>query len=562
MEKPPKSLGKYQLRREIGRGAMGVVYEAYDTLIEREVAIKTIRKASVDRAEMDDVFRRFKREAQAAGRLSHPKIVSIYEYGEDAELAYIVMELIHGRELKEFFDQDDRFPLKQGIRIVLQLLDALDYSHARGVVHRDIKPANILITNDGQVKVADFGIAKIDSGHMTQVGIVLGTPTYMSPEQFQGHSVDHRADLYSCGVLLYQFLTGERPFTGSLIAIMNKAVNQNAAPPSSLNAAVTPELDAVVAKAMAKLPDARYQSSSEFMAALKAASKTLPEAVKTEAPPPGLPLIEVNRMFEADETIVLPESATTRRMDIEAWREISASQDAADFERYLAAHPGGEFAELAQTRIHSLTRARQQAQQATDQALARTQAELRAETERMQDAEHKAKLARQLADVRRQAKLQREEELLKQEQASADQARHAEHIATQLGRQAERFAQAVEQREGVRSNARRTAQADREKLAEEAERKRLARVRKQARAAEADAAEEAARAAEAERKRKEEAEAEQVRRAAAEQARQVRQREQEAAALAAAHARLQKRNRLLLIGILALLLIILGIALA
>jgi serine/threonine-protein kinase len=147
-----KKLGKYEIRRELGRGAMGVVYEAFDPLIERAVAIKTILKSSVDKSEMDEAFNRFRREARAAGRLSHPKIVSIYEYGEDDAMAFIVMELIRGRELKEYFDHEERFSIKDGIRIVLQLLDALDYSHAHGVVHRDIKPANIMITADGKIK--------------------------------------------------------------------------------------------------------------------------------------------------------------------------------------------------------------------------------------------------------------------------------------------------------------------------------------------------------------------------------------------------------------------------
>ena len=208
------NLGKYELRREIGRGAMGVVYEAYDPMIKRVVALKTIRSDQLTGEESGTVIARFRREAQAAGRLSHPNIVPIYDFGEDGGVWFIAMEFIKGRELKEYFEANERFSVTDIVRIMSQMLDALDYSHRQGVIHRDIKPANVFLIDDGSVKVADFGIAHIDSSSLTQVGTVLGTPSYMSPEQIMGLPVDGRSDLFSAGVILYQFLTGERPFAG------------------------------------------------------------------------------------------------------------------------------------------------------------------------------------------------------------------------------------------------------------------------------------------------------------------------------------------------------------
>ena len=265
-------LGKYEIRRELGRGAMGIVYEGFDPFIERTVAIKSIQKSMIDKSEAEEILSRFRLEAQAAGRLTHPNIVSVYEYGEDGEVAFIAMEFIAGTELKEHFDRATRFKINDSIIIMSQLLDALEYSHSRGVVHRDIKPSNILITKDGQVKIADFGIAKIESSELTQIGTVLGTPSYMSPEQFMGLNADRRSDIYSAGVILYQFLTGERPFTGSSMAvIMHKVLNQAPDLRSKLNPDLPEALCKVVEKAMAKRPEDRFQTAAEFMKDLKIA---------------------------------------------------------------------------------------------------------------------------------------------------------------------------------------------------------------------------------------------------------------------------------------------------
>lgn len=268
----PKKLGKYEIRGELGQGAMGIVYDGFDPMIGRRVALKTVRRDQLDRVEVEEILARFKREAQAAGRLNHPNIVSIYEYGEDEGTAFIAMEFVEGRELKDYFDANERFPMAEIVRIMSQLLDALDFSHKNGVVHRDIKPSNIILLKGGTVKVADFGIARVESSNLTQAGSVLGTPSYMSPEQFMGQTVDGRSDLFSAGVILYQFLTGEKPFTGALTTIMHKVLKEEPAAPSELNVQVPRPFDTLIRKALAKRPDERFQNGREFAIALKMAA--------------------------------------------------------------------------------------------------------------------------------------------------------------------------------------------------------------------------------------------------------------------------------------------------
>jgi tRNA A-37 threonylcarbamoyl transferase component Bud32 len=274
------SLGKYEIRREIGRGAMGVVYEGYDPLIKRVVALKTIRADQLSGEDSENVIARFRREAQASGRLSHPNIVSIYDFGEEDGSWFIAMEFVKGRELKECFEANERFTTANIVRIMSQILEALDYSHRQGVIHRDIKPANIFMLPDGSVKVADFGIAHIEASNLTQVGAVMGTPAYMSPEQIMGLPVDGRSDLFSAGVILYQFLTGERPFSGSAATTMQKVLKEDPLPPSSLNVQAPLEMDGIVRKALAKRPEDRFQTAAEFAAAIRA---TAPQTVITNA---------------------------------------------------------------------------------------------------------------------------------------------------------------------------------------------------------------------------------------------------------------------------------------
>ncbi len=266
-------IGKYEIRRELGRGAMGVVYEGFDPMIKRIVALKTIRADQLAGEQGETMIARFRREAQAAGRLSHPNIVSIYEIGEDEGVWYIAMEFIHGRELKNYFEANERFTPADIVRVMTKILDALGYSHRLGVIHRDIKPANVILLDDGGVKVADFGIAHIESSNLTQVGTVLGTPSYMSPEQIMGLPIDGRSDLFSAGVILYQFLTGERPFSGSATATMHKVLEEDPLPPSRFNVQVPGAMDAVVRKALAKRPDERFQTADEFTAALRDATQ-------------------------------------------------------------------------------------------------------------------------------------------------------------------------------------------------------------------------------------------------------------------------------------------------
>jgi len=274
------TIGKYEIRRELGRGAMGVVYEAYDPMIKRIVALKTIRVDQLVGENADSVIARFRREAQAAGRLNHPNIVGIYDIGDEAGTWYIAMEYIQGRELKSYFEANERFAPADIVRIMTQILDALGYSHKSGVIHRDIKPANVILLSGGAVKVADFGIAHIESSNMTQVGTVMGTPSYMSPEQIMGLPIDGRSDLFSAGVILYQFLTGERPFSGSSTVTMHKVLEEDPLPPSRFNVQVPGTMDAIVRRALAKRPDERYQSAEEFATALQSAL--------SGQPPPGV----------------------------------------------------------------------------------------------------------------------------------------------------------------------------------------------------------------------------------------------------------------------------------
>ncbi len=268
----PTRIGKYTIESVLGKGAMGVVYKAFDPGIERVVAIKTVRKDRVDQDMIEQSMARFKNEAKAAGRLLHPNIVSVYEYGEDEANAFIVMEYVEGTGLREYLSRKASFDLPHVASIMTQLLRALDFAHERGVIHRDIKPANLILTADGTLKVADFGIARIDTSNLTPLGMVMGTPSYMSPEQCQGQAVDRRSDLFSAAVVLYELLAGEKPFAGATETIAYKICHENPRPASSVSRLnLSPTIDAVLAVALEKSPEARFQNARAFSRALREA---------------------------------------------------------------------------------------------------------------------------------------------------------------------------------------------------------------------------------------------------------------------------------------------------
>lgn len=274
-----KQLGRYEVLGELGQGAMGVVYRARDPLIDREVAIKTIN-LSLALDEKEEYEQRFYQEAKAAGRLNHPNIVTIYDVGKSGDVAYIAMEFLQGRELRDVMNDQGRLPVAQVLDIVAQVALGLAYAHEHEIVHRDVKPSNIMVIRDGHVKITDFGIARMASSAVrTQTGMVLGSPKYMSPEQVMGREIDARSDIFSLGVMLYEMLTGLAPFNGDNVnAIMYQTLNAAPTPPNQLNADVPEMLNFIVAKALAKVADDRYQNAKDFAADLRACRDAMPRA--------------------------------------------------------------------------------------------------------------------------------------------------------------------------------------------------------------------------------------------------------------------------------------------
>lgn len=265
----PARIGKYEIRGQLGMGAMGAVYQGFDPVIERSVAIKTILAEYLEHVEYVSALARFKREAQAGGRLQHPGIVGIYEYGEDERMAFIVMEYVAGKELRALMRERPGFALIDVFEVMKQLLAALDYAHRSGVVHRDIKPANVMVQDGLKIKVMDFGVARIENASLTQTGMVLGTPTHIAPEQLAGRTADGRADLWGAGVILYELLTGVTPFAADTpVNVMYNVMHVDPAPPSSLVATLPPVFDPLLARALAKDPEQRFQNARDFANAL------------------------------------------------------------------------------------------------------------------------------------------------------------------------------------------------------------------------------------------------------------------------------------------------------
>ncbi|MEJ8853287.1 protein kinase [Variovorax robiniae] len=300
----PSNVGPYPIRGVIGQGAMGMVYLAHDPVIDRPVAIKTIHRRLLESNDETSIAARFRVEAKAAGRLTHRNIVPVYQFGEDDECAYIVMEYVAGRNLREYVQPPRKLDVPQVLCVMLQLLDGLHYAHERGIVHRDIKPANLLISDDGRLKITDFGIARTESSNLTRATSIIGSPGYIAPEQYTDREIDRRVDVFSAGVLLYRMLSGTTPFVGTDDAIMYKIVYEAHKPLSeqAKEPALAP-FDAVIDRALAKNPAERYPSALAMRTALQAlATEPLPEVLPAHLLLP--PLLE-----DPDATRAAPKKA-------------------------------------------------------------------------------------------------------------------------------------------------------------------------------------------------------------------------------------------------------------
>jgi eukaryotic-like serine/threonine-protein kinase len=341
-----KTLGRYKIQGVLGKGAMGLVYDGLDPNLDRRVAIKTIltRKLDAEAARMITV--RFEREVRAVARLNHRNIVQVYDFGAEGELAYIVMEHIQGKELKDFFDANERFDVRKIFTLMIELLDALEFAHEAGIVHRDIKPGNVMIDAAGHVKLTDFGVARVNDpdgpqAEATRVGAQVGTPAYMSPEQVQGQKVDRRSDVFSAGIIFYQFLTGQKPFEGSQFTLQQKIVMEDPVWPSAI-VQVPAEYDRVIARAMAKEVEQRYQSARAFADALKRILEGKPPEDPNEVLAKPLPMPSV------------APSAQESEAEAEFWEEVKDSEDPEDLKLYVEQFPHGKFVAQAKKKIAAL----------------------------------------------------------------------------------------------------------------------------------------------------------------------------------------------------------------
>ena len=555
-----KTLGRYNIERVLGKGAMGVVYEGVDPRLGRRVAIKTILKSHLDPDTAKDYSMRFSREAQAVARLNHPHIVQVYDFAEEGDVAYLVMEFIRGKELKNFFDANERFDIKEAVRIMCELLDALDFAHNAGIIHRDIKPANVMLDAQARTKLTDFGVARVQdtdktSVERTQAGTMVGTPAYMSPEQITGGNIDRRTDVFSAGIILYQFLTGEKPFTGSgAWTIAKKIIQEEPALPSSLNNAVTPLFDAVVNKALAKDPEQRFQSAKDFAIALRRAldGKTDEEDADRTIVGEDLPVMPPPRPAprpadpRADSTrggATSTQSGSSQEVELEFWRSIKDGNDPDDFELYVQQFPTGIYAALAKRKIQKLRGVAPEETSAKIKEQERREAEEAAKREAAALAklnEEKAKLEAEYQKREAEAKAKAEaaakeakaraEAAEKEARAKAEAAEKARAEAIEKAKQ--EAAAELAKREA--EYKRREAEAEAKRQAEEAKRQAETKARLEAEAkARAEAEAKAKREAEARAKAEAEAKA---RREAEEKTR----RELEAKAKAEAEARAKR----------------------
>src|SRR5882724_1595860 len=444
-----KTLGRYNLERTLGKGAMGVVYEGVDPRLGRRVAIKTILKSHLDEDTAKDYSMRFVREAQAVARLNHPNIVQVYDFGEEGEIAYLVMEFIKGKELKTFFDANERFDLKEAVRIMCELCDALDFAHNAGIIHRDIKPANVMIDAQARTKLTDFGVARVQdsdktSVERTQAGTMVGTPAYMSPEQITGGNIDRRTDVFSAGIILYQFLTGEKPFTGSGAWTIAKKIIQEEPPlPSSLNNAITPLFDAVVNKALSKNPDTRFQSARDLGVALKRALEGKgieDDSDKTVAGAMTGEFAALARLAPAVAKAPAQESARTastgtqaganQEVELEFWRAIKDGNDPDDFELYVQQFPSGIYAALAKRKIAKLRGVPLE----ESGAKAKEQEKKEAEEAARREAEAKTKLEAEKARLEAEMAKKEEEYKRREAESQARAKQEAEKAAAEMAR--------------------------------------------------------------------------------------------------------------------------------
>ena len=478
-----KQLGRYDLTRVLGKGAMGIVYEGLDPRLNRKVAIKTILKGHLDdEAASKEYSMRFMREAQSVARLNHPNIVQVYDFGEQGDIAYIVMEFIKGKELKNFFDANERFELKESVRIMCELLDALELAHEAGIVHHDIKPANVMLDSQARVKLADFGVARVtddrSNAEKTQAGTMVGTPAYMSPEQITGGSIDRRSDVFSAGIILYQFLVGEKPFTGSGAWTIAKKIIQDHPPvPSSINNTISPLFDAVVNKALAKSVEQRYQSAREFGAALKRALEGKSEEDDSDKTVVGS-MADLGSIAKPSAQMAGAKADATKgttatgsqEVELEFWRAIKDGNDPDDFDLYVQQFPTGIYAALAKRKIAKLRGVAPEETGAKAKAIAdqeKKEAEEAAKREaevKQKLAEEKAKLEAQLAQKEAEyAKREAEQEAKRAAEAKARAEADAKREADMARREAEaqtRAAAEEKARQAAIEKAKQEAQAE------------------------------------------------------------------------------------------------------